>query len=220
MKYLTNIELIIFDLDGTLINSIPDLTDAMNHVANMKNHEPFSEKQVGGFVGEGVTQLIEKAFKIEKSDASFNDYFNQFLKYYEAHHSNRSRLFDGVVDTLNHLYPIKMAVLSNKLQPFTRQIVKDFGLHKYFEMVVGANVKLKMKPSGQPVQFILNQVGVSPEKAVMVGDSEPDIMAAKNAGINSIAVTYGYRSEKNLKALQPDFLISRFNQLNEIIRKA
>jgi len=212
-------ELIIFDLDGTLINSIPDLTDSLNYTAAKFDKRGFTETDITKMVGAGVTKLIERAFEINKGEKPFEEVFGVFLDYYNSHHSHLSYLYDGVEDELSRLNKSgkKLAVLSNKLDRFTKQIVKDFEIEKYFSLVLGATNELKTKPSGEAINFITSNLGVSKEMAVMVGDSQPDIMAARDAGIHCIAVTYGYRPEKMLRDLNPDFLINRIGQLKEII---
>ena len=218
MKTPFHAELIIFDLDGTLINSIPDLTDALNHVKTKETRKPFTEEQVAGFVGAGVANLIERAFDTDKSHADFQKYFESFLTYYESHHSHLSYLYNDVIETLRHFRSKKLAILSNKLQPFTRQIVKDFRMNQYFDLVIGARDDLAKKPSAEPIHYILQKFNTSTDQAVMVGDSEADIMAAKNAEIKCVAVTYGYRSKQQLSALQPDFMVDAIKELLPIIK--
>ncbi len=218
MKETIQADLIIFDLDGTLVNSIPDLTDAINHVCTTKQLKPFTEEQVAQFVGGGVTHLIERAFNIDKSQAGFDDYYHTFLKYYESHHSKLSYLYNDVINTLKYFKSKKMAILSNKMQAFTRQIIKDFNIDQYFDLVIGATDELAKKPSPEAIHYILRKLNTLPEKAVLVGDSEPDIVAAKNAGIRSIAVTYGYRSEQQLSVLKPDFVIDTIDELASLVK--
>ena len=212
-------ELIIFDLDGTLINSIPDLTDALNHTASLFERKGFTEADITKMVGAGVSKLIERAFETTKGENLFDEVFGVFLEYYNKHHSRLSYLYDGVEKELSRLHKSgkKLAILSNKLDRFTKQIAKDFGIEKHFSIVLGATDELKPKPSGEAINFILEKLGISKEMALMVGDSQPDIMAAKDAGIDCVAVTYGYRPEEILKEFNPGFMISRISKLKEII---
>jgi len=212
-------ELIIFDLDGTLINSIPDLTDALNYTAVRFDQHGFSEVDITKMVGAGVRRLIERAFEITKNDKLFEEVFSTFLEYYNNHHSNKSYLYNGVEEELKRLVSEgrKLAILSNKLDRFTKQIVKDFGIEKYFSIVLGATDEFKPKPSGEALIFIMNKLGVKKEMAIMVGDSQPDIMAAKDAGIDCVAVTYGYRPEEKLRELNPNYIINSLSQLKEIV---
>ncbi len=210
-------DLIIFDLDGTLVNSIPDLTDSLNYVSNLRNHNKFTEDRVKSIVGGGVSKLIEDAFAINKNDEEFQEIFSQFLLFYNNNHSKRSHLYENVLNTLEHFKLKKLAILSNKLDVFTKQIVKDFGIEKYFDIVLGATDEIARKPSSEPINYILKKLNISSEKAIMVGDSEPDIMSAKNAGITSVSVTYGYRSKEQLENLNPNFMIDELTELKTII---
>jgi len=208
------VDLIIFDLDGTLINSIPDLTDSLNQVSTNKL---FTENEIAGLVGGGVSKLIENAFNISSTDKAFEKVFNSFLNIYGNNHSRRSYLYNNVIEILKHFDSKKLVILSNKLDRFTKQIVKDFDIYQYFDLVLGATDGIAKKPSGEPIEFILRELGILAGKALMVGDSEPDIMTAKNSGIKSIAVTYGYRSRKELIRLKPDYLINDLTELKSIV---
>ena len=211
------IELIIFDLDGTLVNSIPDLTDSINHVCKLKNMVLISEEKVAARVGGGIVQLLEDLFDIDKDNDEFNSFMDPFMSYYEVNQTNRSFLYKNVKETIEKLSVKKLAVLSNKFDSFTKQIIKDFELNEYFDSVLGTTNKLAKKPSAEPVNYIINELGVSTDKVVFVGDSENDIKCAKNSGIRSIAVTYGYRSRTQLELLKPDYIIDDISELSSII---
>jgi phosphoglycolate phosphatase len=206
-------------LDGTLINSIPDLTDALNHTATLFDRKGFKEADITKMVGAGVSKLIERAFETKKGEKLFDEVFSAFLEYYNNNHSNYSYLYDGVEEELNRLHQSgkKLAVLSNKLDRFTKQIAKDFAIEKYFSIVLGATDKLKPKPSGEAINFIIDRLGITREMVLMVGDSQPDILAAKDACIDCVAVTYGYRPEEKLKEFKPDFMIDKISKLKGII---
>ena len=212
-----NTDLIIFDLDGTLVNSIPDLTDSLNFVSNRMNYNKFTEERVKSIVGGGVGKLIEDAYGMNKNDKEFKDVFELFLSFYSSNHSRRSHLYKNVQEILEHFKTKKLAVLSNKLDIYTKQLVKDFSIDKYFDLVLGATDEIAKKPSAEPINYILKKLNISPAKAVMVGDSEPDIMCAKNAGIASVSVSYGYRSKEQLERLNPDYLVDDLIELKTII---
>jgi len=211
------IDLIIFDLDGTLVNSIPDLTNAINHVATHNNMAVYSEIEVSEIVGSGITKLIERAFNVNKDDLSFSQYLDSFINFYSQNHSHHSHLYNNVKETLEHFKSKKLAILSNKLQPFTKQIVVDLNINNYFDLVIGATKDLAKKPSAEPINYILQKLKIEPAAAIMIGDSEPDILAARSAGIHSVAVTYGYRSRLQLEKHNPDFIIDDINELTEIV---
>jgi phosphoglycolate phosphatase len=148
-------DLIIFDLDGTLVNSIPDLTDAINHVCKLKNKALVSEESTAAKVGGGIIQLLEDTFCIGKGSDEFKSYMDPFMDYYGKNQTNRSFLYDNVRDTIKKLSVKKLAVLSNKFDGFTKQIIKDFKLDEYFDLVLGTTNELAIKPSAEPVNYII-----------------------------------------------------------------
>jgi len=212
------VDLIIFDLDGTLVNSIPDLTNSLNHVASGFNRSMFDELLVSKLVGSGLTKLIEEAFNISNHEKGFDDYFNRFISHYEQNYSDKSYLYNNVNKILKYFIDKKIALLSNKIDYITKQVLIDFNIDTFFNLALGSTDNMAKKPSAEPVLYIMDKLKVAPSSVVMVGDSEPDIMCAKNAGIKSIAVTYGYRSKKQLEHLNPDFIIDDIMELKSIIR--
>jgi len=211
------VDLIIFDLDGTLVNSIPDLTDSLNHVANLNKLSLFDELKVIELVGGGIAKLIEESFNIDRSEEYFSIYFDQFMKHYEQNYSNRSHLYVNTLSILDYFKSKKMAILSNKVDYLTKQVVIDYSIDGYFNLVLGATQGILKKPSADPILYILNKLNINASKAIMVGDSEPDIISAKNAGIKSVALTSGYRSKNQLEKLNPDFIIDDIIDLKSII---
>lgn len=211
-------DLIIFDLDGTIMNSIPDLTNAINCVADQYSFSVYSEDKVGELVGGGVVELVEKAFNTSKNDINFSNYYDLFMEHYGKNHSNCSHLFDGVIEVLEHFETKKLAILSNKLQMFTEQMAKDYDIYRYFDIILGATDGMAKKPSSEPIDFIVKRLGGDRKTTIMVGDSEPDIQTAKNSGIRSVAVTYGYRTKEQLSAFEPDRIIDKITDLITIIK--
>ncbi len=212
------IDLIIFDLDGTLVNSIPDLTDSLNHVAKIHNKSTIDEMRVTGLVGSGINKLLEDVFNISQHQSIFAGYFNKFMEHHEQNYSNRSHLYNNTIDILDYFKSKKLAILSNKIDFLTKQVAKDFNIDNYFDIILGATNELAKKPSGEPIKHILKRLNILPSKAIMVGDSEHDIMCAKNAGIASVALTRGYRSSKQLKKYKPDFIIDDIIELKSIVQ--
>jgi len=212
-----NIDLIIFDLDGTLVNSIPDLTISLNHVAKKINKPQFSEGEISSIVGGGITRLIEKSFNIPSNDLEFKNILNLFMKHHEQNCTNMSYLYKNTIEILEYFKSKKLAILSNKIDYLTKQVVSYYNIDSYFDIVLGATDELSKKPSPEPVLHILNTLNILPNNAIMVGDSEPDIICSKNAGIRSVALTSGYRSKAQLEPLKPDFLIDNIYDLKDII---
>lgn len=214
-----NFELIIFDLDGTLINSVPDLTEALNSSLKLKEEKQFIEENVQKMVGSGISKLLEDAIEQVNSNSSLNELLITFKDEYAKNlKRKKATTYDLVEETLQKLPSYKKAVLSNKLDVFTKQIITDLNFNSYFDMVLGANTeKYKSKPSSEGIEYILKSLNIKPENALMIGDSTHDIHAAKNANIKSCAVTYGYRSKEILTKEKPDYMINSISEVLKLI---
>ena len=217
MKALKNIELIIFDLDGTLVNSQFDLADAVNHALGKLNRPFIKYEQVPAMLGGGVNKLLELALN-NYTKEEFKKAHHHFVKYYNNNYTNKTKAYPDVISVLNFFDKKKKAVYSNKVHAFTVEIISKLGLNQYFEKVIGARPELyKKKPSPEGIFLLLKELNISSENAIMVGDSTHDLHAAQAAGIFSCAVTYGYRSTEVLKTCQPDLLIDQLSDLKKYI---
>ena len=208
------IKLILFDLDGTLVNTSKDLTNALNYAMKPYGLKELAVEDTVKLVGEGITRLIEKAL-MNKSAQQIRKATERFLDYYSKHLTDFSTIYPGVAETLEKLHNYKKAVISNKRENLSVKLLDDLGLLKYFNLVVGSDTTSGKKPSPIPIFYILKLLHVTPDKAVIVGDSTFDIKAGKKAGIKTIAVTYGFR-DKNL-LLDADYIIDRFNDLPSVL---
>ena len=208
------IKLILFDLDGTLVNTSTDLTNALNYAMKPYGLKELAVEDTIKLVGEGITRLIEKAL-MNKSVQQRKKATERFLAYYSKHLTDFSEIYPGVAETLEELHNYKKAVISNKREDLSVKLLDNLGLLKYFHLVVGSDTTSEKKPSPIPVFYILKQLHVTPDKAAIVGDSNFDINAGKKAGIKTIAVAYGFR-DKNL-LLDADYIIDRFNELPSVL---
>ena len=209
-------ELIIFDLDGTLVNSQYDLADAVNFALENMGRPSIEYEQVPGMVGSGVRKLLELALG-HFTEKELLQARRLFDVYYEKNLTNKTDCYPGVRETLRYLRHIKKAVYSNKVHAYTMKIISDLGLMPYFDLVQGARPELyQRKPSPEGVSYILKKLKIQPARAVMVGDSDHDIHAARAAGAGTCAVTYGYRPLRTLLAANPDFTI---DAMEELVRK-
>lgn len=209
-----SIQLLLFDLDGTLVDTIIDITNALNYAlmsAGIRNLTAVETKQL---VGEGITKLIEKVLGDANKKFS-EDVKSKFLSYYTDHLIDHSLVYPHVKTTIQHLAKYKKAVLSNKREYLSRQILRKLNLLEYFDVVVGSDTTPEKKPSAFPIIYILQKLGISAEEAVMIGDSNFDVEAGKKAGVKTVAVTYGYRGRKYL--LDADYLIDAFNELPAVL---
>lgn len=209
--------LLIFDLDGTLVDTRLDLATAVNHALQQLGRPPLPLAVLTGFVGDGARTLVARAL----GNPEINDLetaLRFFRAYYAEHLVDHSRLYDGVLETLQHFRHKKKALLSNKPQEFTEPLLARLDLSKFFDVIVGARPDLKLKPDPQPVHFILDQLGIPATGALIIGDGENDVLAGKAAGITTCAVTYGIRPAEKLLPLQPDFVIHNFSELKALMQ--
>ncbi|MCD6544550.1 MAG: HAD-IA family hydrolase [Flavobacteriaceae bacterium] len=213
------IELIIFDLDGTIVNSIFDIADAVNHVLVKMNRNTVSVYEVQKMIGSGVKKLIELALQDVSDEIVLANALKIFQEYYAKNLITKTRPYEDVIETLNQLSNFKKAIYSNKPQDLTDKVIKGLDLNSYFDTVQGADEsKYKRKPSPEGINYILRKLKVKPENAIMVGDSTHDIHAGKRAGVKTCAVTYGYRDEKLLVNESPDYLIHKLTDLVNILK--
>jgi phosphoglycolate phosphatase len=217
MKQLKGIELLVFDLDGTLVNSQYDLGDALNFALFRLAKPQLAYTEIPSMLGGGLRHLISQALETTVKE-EIEEAIVFFYEFYEKNHTAKTAYYTGVAETLDRLSTKKMAVLSNKPHRFTQGIVSKLDKAGHFELVMGADTeKYALKPSGEGLEIILQHFNIIPEKALMIGDSTHDIMAAKSIGMHSCAVTYGYRSKEILFEAQPDLMVDTFAALAEVI---
>jgi phosphoglycolate phosphatase len=207
-------ELLIFDLDGTLIDSKLDLAAAVNATRTHAGMTPLENEMVYSYVGEGAPTLIRRALGPGASDGDVQSALEFFLAYYNEHLVDHTVLYPGVRETLARLASagIKMAVLTNKPVRMSRLIVEALGVGKHFRQVYGGNSFEQKKPHPVGVDKLIAECEAGRERTMMVGDSAVDIRTARNAGIRSCGVTYGFQPE-TLEDHPPDLLVDRIEQL-------
>ncbi len=211
------VDLIVYDLDGTLADSLPDLTEAANYACRklgLPGHQPEAVK---GMIGGGERKFIERVVGPEHQDL-MEEGLKLYLDYYSRHCGDKTRLYPGVPETLNRLAAKKQAVLSNKLQRLTEKVLQVLGIAPMFIAIQGGGAGLPLKPSAEPLRALVRKVGVAPDRTLMVGDKPADVLAGRQAGVFTAAVTYGYGDPPSLRDAAPDFLLEKFSQLPEIIR--
>lgn len=212
-----SIELIIFDLDGTIVDTCEDITNALNFCLENYGITIFTKNEVKKMIGEGVRNFIKKVLEQrELSNDLLEELLDCFVNYYSEHISDFTRPYTGVVETLEKLRGIKKAVISNKLTNLSMKTLSNLGLINYFNFVAGNDFFPEQKPSPLPILKTLEKFNTSKENALIVGDSILDITAGKFAGVKTVAVTYGYGDKVLLK--DADFIIDRFEDLLKIIR--
>lgn len=210
-------ELLIFDLDGTLIDSKKDLAIAVNAARAEMGLPPIEEERVNSYVGNGAPVLIRRALGPEASAADVQRALVFFLDYYGEHKLDFTRPYPGVREALDRLRQdgVRMAVLTNKPVRVSQAILDGLGLD-HFQRVYGGNSFEQKKPDPIGLTTLLDELSVAPEDAMMVGDSAVDVRTARNAGINACGVTYGFQPE-TLAQEPPDILVDRMEELAEIV---
>lgn len=216
-------ELIIFDLDGTLIDSIPDLTLAVNIMLSYYNIEPLTIEIVTPFVGNGAKILLERALNhtMQPEDITkerFDEAFQIFFAAYRDNLSVDTYLYPGVLETLEYLdnKGYKMAICTNKPFEFIEPILKELSVKQYFTSWVGADSVPKQKPDPAPLLHLAKEMKKTIDQCIMVGDSKNDIKAAKNASMESIGVSYGYNYNEHISDYNPDKVVDNFVELQKL----
>jgi phosphoglycolate phosphatase len=204
------IKLIIFDLDGTLVNSSVDITNALNYAIGPYGLEELTVAKTISLVGEGITNLISRLVGQYGPDRT-RAVLNRFLDHYSAHLTDFTLPYPGVRETLETLGDYRKAVISNKREDLSRRLLENLALAHYFDFIWGSDSVPEKKPSPVPVLEMLKKVGCGPDEAVIVGDSNFDIEAGRAAGVRTVAVSYGFRDVSLLKGA--DFIIDSMTEL-------
>lgn len=205
MKHL---ELYIFDLDGTLLDSGKDIALAANYAFEKLNLKTFSEEEIISKVGYGAKKLIEdliQEYPQEIKDKAL-EYFKEF---YYSNPVIYSRLYEGAEETLKKLKELskKVAVVTNKYEALSVEILKKLNVIDYIDLVVGADTTSEKKPHPLPVFYTLEKLKSDKDKSIIIGDSETDVLTGKNAGIKTALVLQGYGNKELALSLNPDYVL-------------
>ena len=215
MKY----NIILFDLDGTLLYTLEDLSDSINYMLNKYGYATHSIQDVRKFVGNGLRKLVERAIPQGENNPNFEEFYKEFVEYYNCHNLIKTRPYDGVIETTEKLVKenIKMAIVTNKGQIASDSLIEDF-FAPHITVVVGDDGNHKRKPDPEPIEIALQKLGVTDKSKVLyVGDSEVDATTAENAGLDYVLCTYGFRDMDVLSQFHPIAFVESFDKLLEII---
>ncbi|MDR1941358.1 MAG: HAD-IA family hydrolase [Endomicrobium sp.] len=210
-------DFVIFDLDGTLVDSQRDITSAVNSVRKEFNFAPLSIGQVRSFLGSGIKSLIERSVPCGNGKVCADDAVERFKFYYAKCLTDTTKAYGGITEMLDDLKDVKKAVLSNKTEIFSREILERLGILKYFSYVWGGDTIGVKKPDPQPILDLVKNSGISAAKTIMIGDSANDFKAAKSAGVACAAVMYGYSTAGQIAEFKPDFLIQKPSEIAQIV---
>jgi len=217
-------ELIIFDMDGTLIDSAPSLANSINFMLKELGLRELEFKVIRDFIGNGADNLIRRALVGKKEFESSNideNYYKKareiFFRHYGSNLNHNTLLYPNVLDTLEYLKSkdYKLALATNKPIEFVGEMLEHFKIDKFFDITLGGGLVEFKKPHPQMLNKICQDLSCNAKDAVMVGDSSNDILAAKRANMDSIALTYGYNQGINLKELEPTVICNDFGKLKE-----
>ncbi|MDR1340844.1 MAG: HAD family hydrolase [Prevotellaceae bacterium] len=203
---------IIFDLDGTLINSIPDIADSMNEVLQAFGYPQYRYDQYRYFVGNGIRRLVERCVPPEHSSPeNVENVFRTMLKVYGNNYANKTRVYEGIYELLDGLSAkrIKMAVLSNKTDGITQKICDKLFRNRHFEMILGATDSFPKKPNPKSALFVAENLSVSPEDIFYLGDTSIDMETACAAGFFPAGTSWGFRPEEELVSFGAKFIAGK-----------
>lgn len=216
-------QLIVFDLDGTLVDSAPDLASAVDRMLEQLGRAPAGETNTRAWVGNGAATLVRRALAnssdpdrvAQVEDGLLQQALTLFHRIYAQENGRQTRLYAGVSEVLEALagLGIPLAIVTNKPLQFTTPLLEQFNLAPYFRSVIGGECLPRKKPDPLPLVHVCDQIRVKPATGLMVGDSRNDIEAAKAAGMVSAAMTYGYNHGEPVAACNPDWLLDDFREL-------
>lgn len=215
------IKAVIFDLDGTLVNSLFDLATACDYALSQKGFPTHTVEEYKYFIGNGIPKLIERALpEVNRNAYTIEVVKEIFLKYYSVHFADKTVAYGGMKETVTELKNrgLKLAVVTNKADNMAKSVVKAvYG--DIFDIVVGLNDKFPAKPNAASTLDTLNKLSVTPDECVFVGDSAVDIQTANNAGIKSVGVLWGFRDREELMENGATYIIDNPQELLQIIGK-
>lgn len=209
----TDIELFIFDLDGTLIDSKVDIANSVNYTLKRLHLPELQNSLIYSYVGNGVLPLLEEALTASNKKDSINDALKIFRASYSEHLLDTTHLYPGVMETLEHFAAANMGVLSNKPEQYVQKILKGLDVDRFFPVAMGGDTLKTKKPDPEGIQMILNKLGSDPAKAVIVGDGGVDIETGKKVGIHTCGVSYGLRDRQELVDAGAEIIIDNIMEL-------
>jgi phosphoglycolate phosphatase len=216
-------KMILIDVDGTLVDSVPDLAYCVDEMMKALGREPHGEAKVRDWVGNGVERLTRRALigqlDGEPSDEDFTKGYPIFLELYKDNTSKRSCLYPGVREGLDYMKSqgYLLGCVTNKDAQFTIPLLKGLGIYDEFGIVVSGDTLPVKKPDPQPLLHAAAHFGVGAEDSLMLGDSKSDVTAARNAGFQIVCMSYGYNHGEDIRNYNPDAVIDSMVELKELI---
>ncbi len=221
---MIKMDIISYDLDGTLVDSIPDITLSMNMTLKERDLPAVTPVQMKAFVGNGIPVMVERALvaslQTKHSPDSFRQLYDDILKRYKIlyheHCTEETRMYTGVREILDHFSSKTQVLITNKAESMTRKILEYYSIESFFSVIVGGDTLPEKKPHPGVIRHIREKTGIT-GPLCHVGDSPVDVKTAQETENTAIAVTWGYSDRQALLAAGPDFAIDHLNELKEII---
>jgi len=214
-------KLIMIDVDGTLVDSVPDLAYCIDEMMQKLGLQKWGEVKVRHWVGNGIPKLVERALSGELEGRPIKEVFNVaypiFLDLYEDNNAQRSYLYDGVREGLDYLISqgYQLGCVTNKSEQFTHPLLKVLGIFNDFKIIISGDTLAKRKPDPMPLLYCAERFNLKPEECLMLGDSVSDVKAARAAGFDIICMSYGYNHGNDIADENPDLVIDSMSQLSD-----
>ncbi len=215
--------MILIDLDGTLVDSVPDLAFCVDAMMERLGRPPHGEAKVRNWVGNGVERLVRRALlgqlEGEPDEADFQRAYPVFLELYRDNTSRRSQLFPGVRDGLDWLQAAgyRLGCVTNKAAQFTEPLLRDLGVRDFFEIVISGDTLPRSKPDPLPLLHAAAHFGAEPAVALMIGDSISDVKAARAAGFTIFCMSYGYNHGQDIRDYHPDAVLDSLTEVQGLL---
>lgn len=222
-KLQSNPKMILIDVDGTLVDSVPDLAWCVDQMMIALDQAPHGEAKVRNWVGNGVERLVRRALvgqlEGEPDEALFDKAYPIFMELYKDNVSKRSCLYPGVKEGLEYMQKqgYILGCVTNKAEAFTIPLLRDLGILDIFQNVVSGDTLEKKKPDPMPLLYSAEKLGVSPAESLMIGDSISDVKAARAAGFQIVCMSYGYNHGEDIRKYEPDMVIDSMQELEGVL---
>lgn len=219
-------KMILIDVDGTLVDSVPDLAYCVDEMMHALGRPAHGETRVRDWVGNGVERLVRRALigrlEGEPEESEFQRAYPIFLDLYADNTSKRSMLYPGVREGLEYLESkgYSLGCVTNKAAQFTEPLLRDLGVRDKFDIVVAGDTLPQKKPDPMPLLHAARHFGVNPADALMIGDSVSDVKAARAAGFSIVCMSYGYNHGRDIRESQPDAVMDSMAELPGLLEKA
>lgn len=210
--------LILYDLDGTLVDTSQDIVQAMNHLFGKLGVPPIPPREIVKAVGIGVRELVSRCLKTN-DPGTLEKAVSIYRAYYAQHLLDKSRLYPGVAEALEFFKERRQVVLTNKPNPYSREILEGLGVAHYFCEIIAGDTEYPRKPDPTAILSLMEKYGMDRQGTLFVGDSAVDVQAGRNAGVQTIIVRHGFTDFEELLAAKPDLLIDNFKELIALVGK-